>query len=266
MTSQRPSPLPRSFLNRSGLALLDAVAPRRCRLCQVIVRGDCALCGVCRGELQHNRHPCARCALPLPGPLPPATVNAPARLCPRCLAQPPQLTAVVAPFVYDEALGFLVSRWKYHGEVALAHTFARLWLDAASAPPAVDLLLPVPLHWRRLLARGFNQSADLSELLGAQLELPANPRRPVLRRVAATPAQAQADRHERLHNLRGVFALRGSVEGRRIALVDDVCTTGATAEAAARALLNGGAAAVYLWCVARTPTHEPAWARATLSR
>ena len=182
------------------------------------------------------------------------------------MAQPPALAGVTAPVIYDEALGFLGGRWKYHGEVALVRTLARLGLDAPRDRPAVDLRLPVPLHWRRLLTRGFNQSADLAELLGKQLGLPANPRRPLLRRVIATAAQAQASRQVRLHNLRGAFAVRGAVNGQRIALVDDVCTTGATAEAAADALLAAGAAAVYLWCIARTPAQGPASARATLSR
>jgi len=153
--------------------------------------------------------------------------------------------------VYDESLGFLIGRWKYHREEALAATFARLWIEAAAPAPAADLLLPVPMHWRRLLWRGCNHSADLAWHLHRGGCGPL--RGPVsLQRVRATPQQAGSARARRLQNLRGAFRVRGDPRGLRIALIDDVCTTGATAETAAAALLRAGAAQVQLWCLART--------------
>ena len=228
--------------------LLDELAPLRCRLCEVVVAGDCALCHVCRGELAVNASPCVRCALPLPG----ATTAIP-RHCPACLARPPPFTTASVPYCYDESLAYLIGRWKYHGERALTRSFAELWLDAMPRPAVPDLLIPVPLHWRRLLRRGFNQSAELAAQLAAPLGVLHPLRRPRLRRRVATRAQARMDRAQRVRNLRGAFDLVGSVAGQHVALVDDVCTTGATAEAAARALLDSGATRVDLWCLARTP-------------
>lgn len=221
--------------------------PMRCRLCEALTGTSLALCEICRGELLPN-HPCCRCcALPFQG----SAIQA-ATLCPACLASTPPLEQVVAPLVYEEGLAFLVSRWKYRREENLVSTFAELWLQATDGVRDVDLLIPIPLHWRRLLSRGFNQSADLAEELARRLEIPlAHPR--LLRRTRATAAQARAGRPERLANLREAFSVDGSLDRQRVALVDDVCTTGATGEAAAHALLRAGAASVQLWCVARTP-------------
>ena len=228
-------------------AARDALVPLRCRLCQAPTGTSLALCDVCRGELRCNQPCCRCCALPFTG-----SARHAATLCPACLASTPPLEKVLAPFVYEEGLAFLISRWKYQREEALVSTFAELWLHTTAGVREVDLLIPIPLHWRRLLSRGFNQSADLAEELGRRLEIPrAHPR--LLRRARATPAQARAGRSERLANLLDAFCVDGSLDGRRVALVDDVCTTGATGEAAARALRRAGAAGVQLWCLARTP-------------
>lgn len=245
---------PARFLDRSawraaGRRWLDRLAPVYCRLCDMPTASSLALCTVCRGELLLNIQSCSRCALPLPG-----SADTGSRLCPKCLQSPPLVSRVLAPFVYDASLAFVMSRWKYHREQHLAFTAAGLWLESMFAPQTVDLLVPVPLHWRRMLRRGFNQSADLAGYLATALEFPlANGRDSRLKRNRATPAQAGASRRQRLKNLNGAFGTRGDVSGLRIALVDDVCTTGATSEAAASALLSAGAADVQLWCLARTP-------------
>ena len=252
-------------------SLLDLLAPRRCRLCQVPIDHDRALCQVCRGELQPNESPCGQCGLPLP----PAEAAVGPRRCPECLARPPPFSAATIPYCYDAALAYLIGRWKYHGERALGRSLAQLWLEgtaieghAAASGHPIDLLLPVPLHWRRELLRGFNQSAVLATELGLALDIPACPRRPALRRPIGTLPQARSGRAARMRNLRGVFALRGDVRGLRVALIDDVCTTGATAAAAATVLRQAGAAEVQLWCIARTPEVQGAAppARATLAR
>lgn len=205
------------------------------------------LCGYCRAELIANTVACERCALPLGG-----AVAGGVRLCPACLKRLPPWRKVTSPFVYEEGMGFLIARWKYDREEHLGRTLAELWLRAATRSSDIDCLIPVPLHWRRLLQRGFNQSAVLAAHWSAAMDIPMH-RHASLIRTRPTPAQAQASRAERLRNLRDVFQLRGDVTDLRIALVDDVCTTGATAEAAALTLRKGGAESVELWCLARTP-------------
>ena len=195
-----------------------------------------------------ENHACCRCcALPLP--------DDDAGLCAACIQRPPAIDRVIAPFLYEPHLGYIIARWKFQRERHLSGLLAELWLSAVEPPRDRDLLLPVPIHWRRLLGRGFNQATLLAMALQDRdpdlqpLPLPSR----VLCRTRAAPAQSTLTAHQRAHNLRGAFALGASVKGQRIALIDDVMTTGATAEAIARLLKSAGATDVQLWCLARTP-------------
>ncbi len=222
--------------------LLDGLLPCQCRLCGFAARGPLPLCPPCRAELPANRCACPGCALPLASP----------GLCPSCQGKPPPFDRVVAPWLYGEYLAFLIQRWKYDGETELTALLADLWLTSTAPPDGVDLLVPVPMHWRRLLRRGYNQA----ELLAARLagQLPGTRMRPrLLRRQRATAAQSGMDARQRSHNLRGAFTVREPCDNLRIAVVDDVLTTGATASEAARALRAAGARQVEIWCLARTP-------------
>jgi ComF family protein len=131
---------------------------------------------------------------------------------------------------------------------------APLAAELAAAPAGWDLVVPVPLHWRRRLARGYNQAAAIARPLACRLGLPAAE---ALARCRPTPPQTALPRPARRHNPRGAFAVparhRRRLAGRRVLLVDDVVTTGATLDAAARALLAAGAAEVHAVAVARTP-------------
>jgi ComF family protein len=119
----------------------------------------------------------------------------------------------------------------------------------------VDFVLPTPLHWRRQLSRGFNQSADLLRALSSLDPSVVSPPAKIARisRSRRTDSQAKASRRERLQNLNGAFTVHGDVRGCAVGMVDDVCTTGATGNAMASALLAAGATRVHLYCLARTP-------------
>lgn len=231
---------------KNSLYPLQRLAPLRCRLCQQPSDTAITLCTICRGQLLENAHGCPRCGLPAPSGIARAGT-----ICPTCLTSPTVIDRTLAPFIYEEGIAFLINRWKYHGELQLGLCLARLWCDAMEDLPAIDGLLPVPLHWSRFLHRGFNQSADLARMIARHREMPP-PLRSV-RRSQRTAPQARASRRHRLQNLGNTFALRRDVRGLRLAIVDDVCTTGATANAIATLLKQGGAAEVQLWCLARTP-------------
>ena len=118
--------------------------------------------------------------------------------------------------------------------------------------------MPTPLHWSRGLERGFNQSKDLLEAMAKKNALLREPLRrsrgaPRLIRCRATPKQSLATRAERQRNLAGAFRVRGHLGGKTVLIIDDVCTTGATAAAMTHALQDAGAGDVTLWCIARTP-------------
>lgn len=219
------------------------LAPQRCIYCDQPSGAAEAICGYCTDALTRNRGACPRCALP----------DCNGNLCAECLVHPPLISRTIAPFCYDTALSYFMHRWKYQSERRLAKTAAKIMLNASIYHDCVDIILPTPLYWRRQLQRGFNQSHDLLEAL-CQLQPALHGRERVrLKRRRATAAQAGASRQERLRNLEGAFSVRGDVSNRRITLIDDVCTTGATANAMAKTLLDAGAAEVHLWCFARTP-------------
>jgi ComF family protein len=197
-------------------------------------------CAGCEGDLQVNHHCCRRCALPLPE----AASEPGTGLCGQCQQHPPPFNRVTAPWLYDEMLAYLIHRWKYRREHHLTDLFARLLLRS-QPPPAVDLLVPVPLHWRRRWQRGFNQS----ELLLANTPVDGR----MLLRNRATAPQSGMDARQRAGNLQGAFTVRGPCDNLRLAVVDDVLTTGATATAVANALQTAGAVRVEIWCLARTP-------------
>ena len=232
-------------------ASLDLLFPQHCALCGLRSGRDIPLCHACQEDLQPNASHCVLCALPLP-----AVTLAVGRLCGNCQRKPPSFHSALAPWLYTEHLAHLIKRWKFSRDTRLTKVLARLWLAGGKELVIPDLIVPVPLHWRRLCRRGFNQSDLLARELRLQCPLlqqvPIVTRR--VRRRRATAAQSGMDASARTRNLRGAFTVNLACDKLRVAIVDDVLTTGATAAALATALNNAGASRVDVWCIARTPS------------
>ena len=213
----------------------------RCRLC-LAPADPSGLCRPCQADLPRNRHPCPGCAEPHVGP----------GLCRRCLEHPLNAEAVHAPWLYDWPLDRLIRSMKFRGDLSAARTLGEL-LATAIEPDGVDLVVPVPLHDRRLAVRGFNQALELARPVARRWGLAVRPE--LSRRRRATRAQAELAAEQRRANVRDAFVVpperRAAVRGRRIALVDDVVTTGETADALAATLRAAGADGVVIWAVAR---------------
>jgi ComF family protein len=218
-----------------------------CPLCGARVRGA-RLCAGCEVDVTRScREPGARC------PRCAQRLRQPAPLCAGCLGRPPAYLRAIVAFDYEPPGVALISQLKTRLRLSLAPVLARL-LGAAvarAAPlPADAVLAAVPASRASLRRRGMNPAMEIARSLATALDLPL--RHGALLRLRETPRQAGLGRRERRAALAGVFRGQG-VRGRHVALVDDVMTTGSTAEAAARALLAAGALSVTVLAVARTP-------------
>lgn len=249
--SQAGSAPARTFgiLRTAGHWAVDRLLPPRCLGCGAIAPRDGALCGACWGGLSFIERPfCACCGLPFEFDV------ADGALCGGCVAGPPAFDAARAVLRYDDESRPLILSFK-HGDRMQAGRHFGGWMARAGAELAqqADLVAPVPLHWRRLAARRYNQSAELARGVAAAAGIGLCV--DLLRRTRATPSQGGLNRRARRLNVRGAFAVmarrRPSIQGAHILLVDDVLTTGATVEAAARTLKRAGASRVDILVLAR---------------
>jgi len=223
------------------------VLPPVCQLCGAAGLGP-DICAGCFRDLPRVRHACALCARPLkiiPAGGPEATP-----VCGRCLAQPPPWNAALAPLRYGFPVARMLRELKYEGRLLRARLLGELlghW--ARSRQGSIEVLLPVPLHPRRWRERGFNQARELAAAAGRvlRLEMVDN----LCLRLRDTPPLWDLRAAQRRVVLKGAFKAADGVRGRRIALVDDVLTTGATAGAITQTLLRAGAARVEVWTIAR---------------
>lgn len=218
-----------------------------CLLCDDPAEQPYPLCIACEQELPWLGDQCQRCALPLPMA---------GLTCAQCCRRLPAFEQVIALWHFGFPVDTLVSRFKHNRQWPLGRLMAELLGHGllyrfAEGLPRPDLLLPVPLARRRLRERGFNQAGMLGRWLSSQLGLCCDER--LLVRTRETPAQQQLDARARRRNLRQAFAIRGEVKGMHIAIIDDVLTTGATAQAIAEVLGKAGARRVDVYCLARTP-------------
>lgn len=244
---QSPVPSPRSLLSN----LLDLLFPPLCHVCREFIgRGKkIHLCPTCSAGFTPIGPPlCTICGTPF------LTGGGMDHPCGRCLSHPPPYDAARAAFLFHGPARDLIHRFKYNRHIQLRRPLGLL-LAERLAPVVtqwgVDLLLPVPLHRRRLRQRGFNQAALLVELLAGEWRLPLA--RHLLQRTRWTEPQVNLPAHERPGNVKGAFALLrpAEVKGRRIVLVDDVFTTGSTIAECGRVLKRAGASAVYAVTLAR---------------
>jgi ComF family protein len=232
-------------------AALDAIYPPTCLACRAAVEGHGALCAQCWRKMRFIERPyCDRLGTPFEQDL------GAGLLSPQAIADPPVFaTARAVARFEDGPARSLVHRLKYSDRGELAKPMGR-WMARAGAEllDEADAVTPVPLHPLRLWKRRFNQSAALARVIAAHAGKPYEPF--LIARVKATRSQVGLSRAQRADNMQGAFRAppEAMLRGRKIALVDDVLTSGATANAAARALLRGGAARVDLIIFARVVT------------
>ena len=238
------------FVRAWSRQLLNFALPARCAGCGTIVDEVHSFCPDCWAQVEFlGDSGCSTCGLPLEA--------TDAELCGACVARPPRIQRTRSAVAYDDLSRSIAIRLKYGRKVALARTMARYMAPLVRADGGDAILVPVPLHRGRLWQRGFNQSALVAAELARRTGLRSDLR--LLKRVKRTPALKGMSLNQRRRTVAGAFSIdpAAELEGRTVVLVDDVLTTGSTANACARALKRAGAGRVELvsWARVIRPTH-----------
>ena len=217
----------------------------RCYLCGLSNNADQPVCHRCQAYFTSNEIACIRCAMP--------NVAVANMMCGQCQQGHGFIDNAYAPWLYQPPLSNLIQDFKYHHHLFLAPFLSQCMLK--ETPERInhyDFLIPMPIHKKRLQYRGYNQTSLLSKTLSKRTGLPIN--QALCQRVIFKSPQASLNKADRLKNTDNVFQAK-QVENKRLLLVDDMLTTGATANALAKVLKQQGALEVSLWCIARNANY-----------
>ena len=228
-------------------SIIDRLLGAHCQLCGSPGNG---VCDTCRSTLPRNRFACAVCALPLPPSSPDRAI------CGACQRHRPSFQHAIVPLLYQQPVDDLVAALKYHHRLFLAPSLASCLVDGLVEARHNDgrawpeLIVPVPMHRDHLRQRGFNQATELARFVSRKLRVPLSTT--LLRRTGAARHQRGLRRAQRLRRA-GLDFVACRPAPAHVAVVDDVVTTGATAEQVSAALRRAGARTVEVWASARTP-------------
>jgi ComF family protein len=222
------------------------VFPSRCTLCGAPGTQTWDLCEACYHSLPINELACTRCAIPL------AEKNS--GVCGQCLQQPPPYQRCIAAWRYEPPLDYFVQRLKFNKDLVFARLMAALFAEHLSKIYAKqedkpDIIIPVPLHHKRLRERGFNQSVEIAKVIASQLHIPLD--LTSCTRPKMTQPQAELPAEERKRNIKGAFVFKPTVHYRHIAVVDDVMTTGHTINELTETIQKVSKSAIDVWVCAR---------------
>lgn len=216
-----------------------------CVLCAGDGQAHLDLCAACASDLPRTQHACRRCGESLAG-------DSAVDVCGSCLRKPPRFHSAHCAYRYSYPIDHLIRALKYHDRLVHGRVLGDLLAHSLQSNRSLawpEVLIPVPLAESRYRERGFNQAIEIATRLQEQLNIPM--RGDVLMRTRVTGEQAGLDRTARRRNVRKAFALRVPLQAKHVAIVDDVVTTGSTANEIARVLKRGGATCIEVWAVAR---------------
>ncbi len=233
--------------------LKQTIFKQNCVLCASPEANNHAVCRPCLNDLPwHPKTSCPQCGLASSG-----------MVCGSCLNSSPDFDATISVFLYSYPVDAMMVRYKYGSMLNLGSTFGEFLAEKTALDALnhnhVDLIIPMPMHPQRLKERGFNQALEIAKVLTknckekldyAKLDYTS------VERQTLTPPQASLPLKERVKNIKGAFKVNGNLTGKRIAIVDDVMTTGASLNELAKTLKKAGAAHVECWVVARTLPHR----------
>ena len=222
--------------------LLSTLLPNHCFLCQSL--SPQTLCPACEQDLPLITRCCRQCALPLEH----------SEVCGECLKHPPVFDHSICRYRYEGHVPALINLFKHQNQWPLGRYLAQaLALQLGGNTFQADALIPVPLHWRTQIHRGYNQAAIICQELTLTLDIPIVH---AAHKTKPSPHQQGLSRKQRLANHHRPFHIQGDISGMNVLLVDDVITTGATVQTLSRALKEAGAKAVNVCALARTPKNH----------
>lgn len=225
-------------------SIQDCLFPPTCLLCERPGHLSRDLCSDCCKSLTQNEFRCPRCAAPMQPDAPPSC------LCGQCVTQLPAFDHVHAPFLFQDAIRYLILGLKYRRRFQNARLLGALLVDSLDTTVTLpQLLIPVPLHPARYRERGFNQAIEIGRTVAKQLQLPLE--LSVCRRRRDTPHQTGLTAKQRRKNLRHAFAPAKPLSAQHVAILDDVMTSGTTVNEMAKILRKAGAARIDVWTCAR---------------
>lgn len=220
--------------------IIDAVLPARCLICRQPAQIGLALCSSCHAELPYNRASCTRCAQP---------ITAQGMVCGHCQQFPPHYNQAFSPLRYKDQARQLILELKFQGKLRNARLLAKLFYEQLPANEQPEVLIPVPLHPKRLRERGYNQSLELARELAKLTAIPFDTQS--AQRNRYTERQADLPLKDKKGNVKNAFEVIGNLKTRHVAIIDDVMTSGHTVNEFAHVLKQSGVEIVDIWVMAR---------------
>jgi ComF family protein len=222
--------------------LYTFLLPYHCVLCKAPSDQTRDLCKTCEADLPYLKHACVQCANPLP---------LSEYYCGQCLKKPPAFQHTFALCYYENPFSHLITQLKFNAQLGLGRLLGNLMADHLKKQNIriPDLLIPIPLHKKRLRERGFNQALEIARPISKSLHIPLDITR--CQRIRHTAAQSDTPFKERYRNIRRAFQIHGTLP-EHVAIIDDVMTTGNTVNELAAALKHAGVKQIQVWCCART--------------
>ena len=229
----------RIFINISD-KIREILDPQLCLDCGITLPSGSGFCRSCQADFQHVSNPCHLCGL--------SNVSS-GTICPACLHRSPRWDHMLAPLVYAGSTRQLLQRLKYQQQNEVAAALADL-LASSFSQRSVQALVPVPMHYSRLIERGFNHADEIAIQLARRLRIPVD-RHLLLRRRATLP-QSGLTPTQRYRNLQAAFSCTAQPAYRSVAIVDDIITSGSTMQVISQCLRRAGVDHIEVWSLART--------------
>lgn len=223
--------------------ITHAIFRQKCLLCASPETNIHAVCRACLNDLPwHPNTSCPQCCLSSNG-----------QLCGSCISSPPDFDVTRSVFLYAYPIDTMMQRYKY-GDMLTLCTFFGQMLNEKVNLKSVDLIIPMPMHPARLIERGFNQALEIAKILTKNHKEKLDYKSAIRHKL--TPPQASLPLKDRVKNIKGAFKVNANLTGKRIAIIDDVMTTGASLNELAKMLKKAGASHVECWVIARTLPHK----------